>query len=58
MDTKLEEKFLMMQVFIKDNKKDTDEKLKETDAKIDKIDKWTENNMDKFDNPCTHHQTR
>ena len=45
----------MIQVSIDDNKKTTDKKQTEKDAKIDNINKWMENIMDKFNNPSPKH---
>ena len=50
MDTKLKGQIIAMQVSIDNNKQFIDDKQKETDSKIDKIDKWMKNIMDKFDN--------
>ena len=49
MDIKLEDQIIMMQVSIDDNKKDTDQQQRKTDAKIVKISKCMGKLMDKFD---------
>ena len=45
-DNKSDDQFIMMKVYIYDKKKE----MKETDAKLDKIKKWTKTIMDKPDN--------
>lgn len=51
MDTKFKYKIIMMQYYMDDNKKTTDKKQKDTDTKLNNINKSTENLTDKFDNP-------